>query len=83
RYVFAPVCRGVAAKRNISPSISSDEVLPSPQYLDELVLKSFLSSVRGQNTGRTQNHLDNLRQSLEQTLSGQNQRQEREIFQEQ
>ncbi|BFZ04196.1 hypothetical protein BsWGS_07234 [Bradybaena similaris] len=83
RYVFAPVCRGVAAKRNGLLTSNSDEVMSLPQYLDDFVLKSFISSVREQNFGGRENNLDNLRYILKQTLPIENLRQERAIFQEQ
>jgi len=40
-YVFAPACRGVAAKRSMEQSADIDNVISSPTALDEAILRSI------------------------------------------
>ncbi|XP_059145912.1 abdominal ganglion neuropeptide L11-like, partial [Physella acuta] len=66
KYVFAPRCRGVSAKRAIPQSTNVQPSLPESSQLDAAVLKSFLSA-RNQELDNTSRFLEFLQQLQQQT----------------
>uniref|UniRef100_A0A0B6YSJ4 Uncharacterized protein n=1 Tax=Arion vulgaris TaxID=1028688 RepID=A0A0B6YSJ4_9EUPU len=62
RYVFAPKCRGVSAKRNAIKITNTDESIPASDNFEESVSRSVLSSIRNQDSGswRSSKNLQNL-----------------------